>query len=203
VEGTSASMLAAQGKLFVVTKEGAIHCFGGEKTEQKVFENKSPALAATEKQWSDLATEILDQTEASNGYGLVLGIGSGSLVEELLRQSQLQIIAIDPDANKVNALRRHLNDLGLYGTRAVARVADPLTFEFPPYLAHLVVSEDLAAAGSDNESLLVKQVFHALRPYGGTACLQLDSDSHSSFAKSIAENSLVNAEVKRVGRLSL
>ena len=60
---------------------------------------------------------ILEATGVRDGYALVLGIDRGRLVEELVRQSSLHVIAVDDDAGKVAALRERLYLAGLYGTR--------------------------------------------------------------------------------------
>ncbi|MCH7727262.1 MAG: PQQ-binding-like beta-propeller repeat protein, partial [Planctomycetes bacterium] len=202
VKGTPSSMLAANGRLFVVTKEGIIHCFGAIKTEVKIYRETPQTIEKKDERWADHAGALLRQAKTKDGYCLVLGIGEGNLIDELIRQSNFQIIAVDKDTQKVNSLRRRLDGRGLYGTRVVAHVDDPLSFQFPPFLANLIVSEDLKAAGLNKESLFVTRTFHALRPYGGIACFDLPADRHSSLAKTVAQCELPNAEFKRVGQLS-
>ena len=109
-------------------------------------------------------------TGVRDGYALVLGIDHGRLIEELARQSNLHVIAVDDDPGKVAAVRNRLDGMGLYGTRVSVLAGDPVTYPFPPYVASLVVSEtpdDLEQAG---EQALALAVFHTLRPYGGVAC---------------------------------
>jgi len=173
LEGTPQRMLAADEKLFIVTAEGSILAFAapqpgaGEPKRHTAPEAAPPAADA----WTQKASEILNATGVREGYALVLGIERGRLVEELLRQSNLHLIAIDEDAAKVAALRDRLHLAGLYGTRASVLAGDPVTFPLPPYLADLVVSErpdDLEAA---EHRQLATAVFHTLRPYGGQACV--------------------------------
>jgi len=111
VEGTPWSMLAADGRLFVVTREGRVYCFGAEKVAPRTHPLRRRELPATQGQWAERAGEILERTGVEDGYCLVLGVESGRLIEELLRQSRLSIIAVDPDVNKVRALREKLYDL--------------------------------------------------------------------------------------------
>src|SRR5262249_16477648 len=94
------------------------------------------------------------------------GIGSGRLIWELARRSNLHILAVDHDARKVEALRdrRVAEDL----PRVFPFHGDPATFAFPPYLASLMVAEDLD--GIDLRSQFLPRAFQALRPYGGVAC---------------------------------
>ena len=145
--------------------------------------------------WTDEAKRILARTGRPEGYCLVLGVGTGRLAEELARQSKLHVIAVDPDQSKIDALRRRLDDAGLYGVRVAAHKGDPLKFPFPPYLASLIASEDLGAAGLDKGRRFVQRLFHALRPYGGTACLRVGGDEGRALAAAVARAKLPNAEL--------
>jgi outer membrane protein assembly factor BamB len=202
VDGTPVAMLAANGHLIVATKEGTLHCFAGQTAEPKTLVDAEPAVPASDSKWSSVTTDILEQTKSKNGYCLVMGVGSGKLIDELVRQSQYQIVAIDPNAQKVEATRSRLDKQGLYGTRVVVRQGDLLSMNFPPYLASLVVSEDLASAGLSRQSQFVQGVFHTLRPYGGVACFALTSTEHGTFATEVAQQKLSRGEVNRSGQLT-
>jgi len=71
----------------------------------------------------------------------------------------MHIIAVDANAEKIDALRRRLDSAGLYGRRVAIHAADPMEFEFPPYLADLIVSEDLSMAGFSYGTTFVKKMF--------------------------------------------
>jgi len=218
IEGTPWSMLAADEKLFVVTTEGRIYCFGGKLGEPRTYpqasgqwakgrgqgtgdrgqgsggrgqgpedspkseirnpksEIRNPGVAASSNPWKAPAEGILQLTRVSEGYCLVLGLGTGGLAEALVRGSKLHLIAIDPDAKKVEAFRRRMDDAGLYGTRVTAHVGNPVEYALPPYLASLIVSQDLTGAGLEGGGPFLSAVFDALRPYGGVACLQISAE---------------------------
>jgi hypothetical protein len=101
-------------------------------------------------------------------------MGTGRLAEELALQSDLHVIVVEPDAERVDGWRRRLDQAGLYGHRIVVHVADPLQFPLPPYLAELIVCEEPPGVDSQAAALLEK-AFAALRPYGGTFCLELST----------------------------
>jgi len=203
-EGIPWTMLAADNKLFVVTTAGRIYCFGAGKREPKTYGDIPSADAtAAEKQpppsadpWSRRAETIVNTTGATDGYCLLLGLGSGRLAEELLRQSKLHLVAVDPDVRKIDAFRRRMIEAGLYGTRVAAHVGDPVAYPWPPYLAQLIVSEDLRAAGAEQGAPLVKAVFRALRPYGGAAYLSIRAATLQDW---VAGASLHGAGVRSVG----
>ena len=188
VKGTPARMLAADAKLFVVTREGGISCFGDKKVTPKEYPKEEHTLVEVNDEWSQKATAIVDATGADDGYCLVLGLKSGRLVEELFRRSRLHIIAMDKGPELARALRDRLSYLAeparapvqpqtaKDGTpltmaepdeinprrrRVVVYEDDPLSYPFPPYIASLIVSEDpkrLAAAPARIQAL-----FHADR----------------------------------------
>ena len=149
----------------------------------------------------EAAREILELTKITDGYCLVLGIGDGRLVEGLIAQSRLRVVAIDPDAKKVDALRRKLDAKGVYGTRAAVHAGDPLDFGLPPYVASLIVSGDLAGGGFGSIRRFARTVFHSLRPYGGVACLPVPSEARKAFADSVKQAKLENARLDHIGKL--
>ena len=143
--------------------------------------------------WAKTVGTILEETDAGGGYCLVLGIGSGRLIEELVRRSDLHVIAVDPDARKVAAVRRNMEAAGVYGGRVAAHVGDPVAFPFPPYLASLVVTEDLAAGGFGKGVGFVRWVFRALRPYGGTAWLGVSASRQGNLKAWVGQAKLAGA----------
>jgi outer membrane protein assembly factor BamB len=175
IEGTPHRLLAADNRLFVVSQEGRIYAFGSEKPTDLLVHPRPSAPALPDDTWTEKATEILDATKATQGYALVLGLDSGRLVEELVRQSDLHVIAVDKDAAKVAAIRNRLHQTGLYGSRATVHVGDPLTYPLPPCLASLVVSERSRELKTGALRTVGPAIFPKLRPYGGVACLEIAS----------------------------
>ncbi len=211
IEGTPGAMLAADGKLFVVTLEGRIHCFGAKALEPKSYEMRALKSAPAAEQWAKTARDILEQTGVTEGYCLLWGVGKGRLATELARQSDLHIVAVDPNPQRVHAIRQRLATVGLYGSRVAVHTGDPLSFQFPPYMANLIVSEDLSAAGLDSGKAFAEKLFHPLRPYGGMACLAIPQSKRNGFAGAVTAAKLPNGELvqttdfvllKRVGALA-
>jgi outer membrane protein assembly factor BamB len=196
IRGAVSSAAAAGGRLIVVTIEGSIHCYGPQPVKTRTYELDRPK-PLTPNSASDRVAEILKATGAADGYCLVLGLRDGELVESLVRQSKLHVIAVDADRAKILALRRRLDAAGTYGTRAAAVLADPATVEIAPYLANLIVSEDAKTAGLDNDPATLKRIFQTLRPYGGVAYLSAPTEALASAAD------LPGADVKRAGESTL
>ena len=205
VEGAPWSMLAANGKLFVVTEDGRLYCFGARKGEAKDYPKSEGSLPVTNDRWAQMAREILSRTQVTEGYCLGLGVESGRLIENLFRQSKLHVIATDPDADKVRAWRERLYDLAEIppppgqGRRISVLHGDAASLDLPPYLASLIVLEDFAAA----RQVGARRLFEWLRPYGGVACLSVAEAEQGNFEGWVAEAKLENADVGRAGRFGL
>ncbi len=200
VEGDVSDVLAAGDRLLVVTREGAIHCFGPNETTPRTFDDTQPHGAVRSKAWEDEAAVIVKAADETDGYALVLGLKDGGLVDELLRQTKLHVVAVDADVELAGRLRRRFDDAGFYGRRAAVIAADPSAVEFAPYAAVLVTTEDADRLGASSDAGLAAKLFHSVRPYGGVACLSLPAGKHDAFARTVAEADLENAAVKRAGR---
>jgi len=167
--------------------------------------NESPPKSPPEIQdsWSQKADEILKRTGAKAGYAYVLGLENGRLVEELVRRSDLRVVAVDENPEKTDALRKRLAASGLLGPRVSVFTASPLDFGYPPYIAELIVSERPAALGLDSPKTFLDEIYEALRPYGGVLCLELPPERLTSLSAAIEVASLENAHLERDGSLLL
>jgi len=199
IEDAPQRMLTADEKLFIVTTEGSILAFAAPQSGSAMTHTVSNAPPSTADQWTEKAKAILEATGVRDGYALVLGIDSGRLIEELARQSDLHVIAVDADTDKVAAVRERLCDMGLYGTRASVLVGDPVTYPFSPYMASLVVTETPDALDQSEERALAKAVFHTLRPYGGVACAWGALADRSGIEEILQDEAFPGASVREVG----
>jgi outer membrane protein assembly factor BamB len=181
VDGDVWNMLAADDKLFVITLQGSLYCFADEKSEPKHHARQIKSLPNDSYHWKDKVGQILETTDQREGYCLLLGLGTGELLYELVSQSGLHIIAVDSDPGKIETVRRILNQAGKYGTRVSVHCGDITTMQLPPYMANLIVSEDLQAAGFHKGSAFIERVFHSLRPYGGVAFFSIPQGKHVDF----------------------
>ncbi|MEX0718077.1 MAG: PQQ-binding-like beta-propeller repeat protein [Planctomycetaceae bacterium] len=172
VEGAALGLAAAEGRLYVSTDRGVIHCFGGP--EPKVTRSARPMERWARRPGGDapLAEEIVRQSGRTAGYCVDLGCGDGSLAHELALRTKLHVVAIDADADNVAAARRRLSAAGLYGPRVTVLLADPLKSHLPGMFADLVVSANSADADATELSRELLAEAHRLRrPYGGISCL--------------------------------
>ncbi len=112
------------------------------------------------------AEQILSLSNAREGYCLVLGGVDGSLVLEMVRQSDFQFIVLDDRPEIVQKIREKLDSSGVYGARATVKLGNLSQRMFGPMMFNLIISErheieaDLPADSSS-------EVFRYLTPAGG------------------------------------
>jgi len=202
IDGRPRWLLAAEGKLYVSTREGRLYCFGGDEVEPKTHRRPLPDTPPTDE-WTEKAAEVLSTTGAQEGYCIAWGVGSGRLIQELVRQSKLCVFAIEPDEEKVAQFRSEMKNAGLYGQRVAVIHGDPETVELPPYLATLMVSEDMEAAGVRSSTTFTVRAFSALRPYGGMMCLPLSEEQRPSFVSALKEAQPEGPKIREAGAWTL
>ncbi|MFC1544623.1 PQQ-binding-like beta-propeller repeat protein [Gemmatimonadota bacterium] len=164
VAGGVERLLAASGKLFAVTLDGRIMAFGADYKMPSVI-NSSENSAVLNLRAESKALEIIRSTGVRDGYAVVCGITDGSLLEALVRNTDLRIVALDEDSSRVEAARRRLDSAGLYGKRAAVLRGSPEKFDLPPYMASLLVVNERAGT-------LPVNLLNSLRPYGGKAWIE-------------------------------
>ncbi len=204
VEGRVHSVLAADGKLFVVTRQGAIYCFGPRHGAPEFYLQEEKQLSLPAGEATGRVRHLLDQTGSHEGYAIVFGLGTGSLAEELARQSSMHVIAMEPDEQKGNGLRRKFDDAGLYGTRIVIHSESVEDFSLPPYLANLiVVGAPLASGMIESDDRPLAALYGAVRPYGGVLCLEVSDAEHNRLTDRVQGKPWQGAEIRRDGGFSL
>ena len=174
VEGNALGLAAGNGILVVSTSKGVIYCFGPSKgnhshTMSGISKESLPAAKSSDIDYTKAAKEILDSSRITAGICIDLGCGTGELALELVKQSRLYIIGIDPNPANVNRARRILDNAGIYGKRVTIHVGDPRKTPYPRNFANLILSSRSLAG---EYGILDKAEIERLqRPYGGVACL--------------------------------
>jgi outer membrane protein assembly factor BamB len=190
------NMLAADRKLFVITEKGSIYCFAEERVWPNLYHINRRELPKAGTRRQKKARRILLKNPGSGGYCLWLGIRDRKLLKEILRQSDMNIIVVESEVDKVASLRRELDEAGLYGSRASVISGDITTIQAPPYIANMIVVENPDAAGGKKGKIFAEKLFHSLRPYGGVAWLQADKEQQLSFYRQLAESELKGSRIE-------
>ena len=183
VEGKVERLVAANGMLFAVTLDGKLIAFGKERIRVKTLPENAGAPQVPPRA-AEQARAILEHTGARNGYALVYGAGNGDFLAALALLSDLDIVAVEPRAERVAELRRRFDRWGLLGKRVHLLVGTPDTFEAPPYMASLIVLADGGDRWQNNESL--KKMVRSVRPYGGKIWLPSGAARPAFLARLLA-----------------
>nr|MCU0875017.1 PQQ-binding-like beta-propeller repeat protein [Pirellulaceae bacterium] len=140
------------------------------------------------------AARLLDASGKREGYALWFGVDDEELLAAVTASSQLHIVGVDPDAEKIDRLRRRLDQAGWYGRRIALQVGSPHTYLSPPYCAELiVVGRSMAPALRDPQRLT--RLYELLRPYGGKLWIQTTGTANGLQAGDLAIGELAQAKL--------
>ena len=116
------------------------------------------------------AKQILSKNEFDQGYALILGSAGGRLAYELARQTELQVVVVEPDETKAQTARKALARAGLYGSRVSVHQGNLDNLPYGPYFANLITSGSMLIDGN-LPGQDASQLMDLLRPAGGVVVL--------------------------------
>lgn len=181
IEGEATGIVAVKNHLLVSTSTGRIYDFQDSaipKSESPTTGNQWVRDPFPVDEWTPIyaraAEEILQLSNIRRGFCLVIGSDEGRLALELASRSDLQIYAVESDAEKVRAARAALAKTGLYGERIVVHQVANDDLPYSNYFANLIVSDTQIRTGR----LPANPAAYArlLKPVGGTLALHLTSN---------------------------
>jgi len=186
VPGQVMRLLAADGMLFAVTLDGRILAFSAERASAARLAD-SPTPSEIPAAPAEEADQLLNHS-GKEGYALWFGVDDGALLEAVVVRSALKVVAVDPDPDKVRALRARFDAAGLYGNRVAVHAGDPAGFQAPPYIAHLVVvGRSMAGQMGDQrgDRKVARQICESVRPYGGKLCILSSTDKQRAISATV------------------
>jgi len=172
VQGRARGLAVANGRLFVSTAAGNIHCFSAG-TGAAIDRADPPPADKTDASdgfdafYRKVAESIVVETGISRGYCLVLADGKGRLALELAARTDLRIHVLEPDPDRARAARSALSEAGVYGARVYVSRGSLSSLRHPPFFANLVVCAEAFFGGDISTS--VPDLLRVLRPRGGVA----------------------------------
>ena len=195
--GEVCRLVAGGGKLIAVTLDGRIDVYGentpaGGPKEHMTAPAKNTPVASTQ------ARAMLKGAGVDQGYAMVYGIDDPSTLDMLLAASDLRIVAFDPDAGKIDKLRRRYDALGLYGTRIALHQGDPLTALTPPYIASLVMVGKSLAPRYATEPF-IQTIYNNVRPYGGVLWFPVAGQQQAEIVALVENGTLPKAKAMPIG----
>jgi outer membrane protein assembly factor BamB len=207
VEGSVERLIAANGRLIAVTREGHILAFGPEKGDAEKHDRMPPSRKAPADA-AQKARELIEETGADEGYAIVFGADDPDLLEALVVESNLNLVVFAADEEKLPALRRRFDDAGCYGERLHLLPGSVRDFAAPDFFASLMIVQPAAAEAlrAHAETLLLSQlpskvsvaealrahaetllpnIYESLRPYGGALLLQGEAADFAAAAEAL------------------
>ncbi len=182
VAGDAVGLAACDGRLVVSSDRGPIYCFGQKKTatakeiKPQIKADPYPQDSLSET-YKAAAEKILAESNIKKGYALVVDCGQGRLAYELAKRTELKIVGIESDPQKLAAARENLEAAGLLGERVVV---EPWSLQsLPSYFANLIVSDGMLLTGEITGT--EEDGRRILRPWGGTLCLSRHRDGQVSW----------------------
>jgi outer membrane protein assembly factor BamB len=172
IEGWPRQVIAANGRLFVSTRSGAVHAFAPKDSKQHgVIEEPVDAAPFEDgKAFAASADAIIQQGTITEGYAVVLDCTSGALAHELAKRTKLHVSSVFADGDRAAAARRAYVTAGMHLSRLVTvhgKPGEPLPF--PSRFADLIVSESAVAGGGLPED--VASIRRLLKPIHGRAVI--------------------------------
>jgi outer membrane protein assembly factor BamB len=156
----------------VSTDKGHVYAFGlpTEVPAARDSQTKQAAKAAypADSAAAQAAAEIIERTGIHKGYCFDIGCGDGALAYELSTRTQLRVVAIESDPERVALARRKLTEAGVYGSRVMVLQRSLDQTHAPNKVANLVVSGRSVTEGGSQ--LPVQELKRLQRPYGGFIC---------------------------------
>jgi outer membrane protein assembly factor BamB len=177
IEGTPLHLAADGRRLFASTREGQLYAFAPGEVKPRRHRQEVVPLPGADKAQVQMANRVLEVSGVRAGYAVLWG-GTAGLAGELLRRSDLRLVIVEPNAQRIEDLRRRFQEAGVFGRRLCVL---PSPARLPPYLCSLMASEDLA--GFEVDSTFFSAVFQSLRPHGGAACLPLTDQQRAALAR--------------------
>ena len=194
------SVIAANGRLFVVTRHGRIACYSETKVSAKIHKLPKRTRVTSDAVTQSTATSILKATNIRDGYALVLNTENGELANELAARTNLQVIALAADQAKVDELRQRFIGFGDSCQRLSFLTGQLSKLGLPPYMANLVVATESNVTESARGEEFILALYERLRPYGGLACLAVEPDRDVDIRKWLHDASHREAKVERSGK---
>lgn len=193
VKGEVRSLLAADEKLFAVTLEGGILCFGAKEASPTYL---APATNAwsTSKETEARLNALLKKTQIEEGYGLIWEPANLEMSGTLLQKTKLRILHLDSNAKRAHKHRDSFRSAGYPSERATAHVLDLETTSLSPYFASLMIAEADFAQKLDVAG--IKKQYQILRPFGGTLCVEIEKKDRPAFLNKVKQAKLVNGKIE-------
>ncbi len=195
VEGEVGRLVAAGGRLFAVLADGRILMYSADRKNPADW-RESPKEVPDPPAARKRAEEILARSGAADGYALIFGPWEEQRIRALARASRLQMVVVEPDAARVQSLRRQFDAEGLGADRLAFLPGTPSSVTLAPYLSSLsVVNADRISDLVE----MVRRVGEAAHPYHGKIWVEGSAEKRKAVEEQVRSNSYEGLQVLSAG----
>jgi hypothetical protein len=203
VDGDIHSVVAANGRLFVTTRDGTIYCFGDTEVSPSFHPAQPAPKPDIDKALASTIARLRTLTTVRDGYALVLGSRDGRLAEQLAAETNFHVIALAPVESDADTIRRRFLEPSAPAGRLSVVAGKLEEVAFPRYLADLIVAEDWSATRLNTGADYLLTLYERLKPYGGVACLAVEPTRDDDIHAWLRAAGHSEARVERHGDLLL
>lgn len=202
VEGNVTGLAASGSLLTVSTDLGNIYAFDSSPDHSNVFNWPKQPLEPFESDdksvfYQSAASEILQSSGQLTGHCLVVGNEDGRLAYELATQSKLNIIAVEPDAERAERVRSQLETAGVHGSRITVVNTAYDALPFSNYFANLIVSDTHLSTGVLPCS--PESIARLVKPCGGVTILGVPTQNSGAPIAADASAETWLSDLLRIG----
>lgn len=203
VDGEIHSVVAANRRLFVTTRNGTIYCFGDTEVSPTVYPAQPAPRPNVDRTLAATIAHLRTLTPIRNGYAIVPGTSSGRMAEQLAAETNLNVIALAPVESDADAIRRRVFDPSAPAGQLSIVAGRLEEVALPRYLADLIVAEDWKATGLNSGVDYLLTLYERLKPYGGVACLSIEPTRDKQIREWLHAAGHSEARIERHGDLLL
>jgi outer membrane protein assembly factor BamB len=165
VDGRAHGLAVSEGRLYVSTDSGAIHCFAAEgavrpEPSGQVDGHVIRKLEAPRVR--ELVGSILEESGTRQGYALIVGATDGRIAREIARNSELRVVGAMRDPEGIEIARRGLPD-----PRVSFHHVSTAALPYQSLFANLIICDATSSPGGV-PGYSAGEILRVLRPSGGT-----------------------------------
>ena len=179
LEGQGYGLSAWQGRLYVSTDRGVIHCFSRSEQEvsevatvqaEEPFVKTHETLAGGAFEGSLKVRDVLRHVDVRQGYCLLLGARDPDWVGRLVERTHFRVVIAEREQATAQDLRSFFAGGKLYGNRVSVHLVEGDKLPFCDYFANLVLAFDGCGCGAFH-NLRPGELSRVQRPCGGVVIL--------------------------------
>ena len=192
-------LIAANGKLIVVSSKGSILVFGDAPVAKVTEYSKTNTNSITK---TGKANKIIDATGVKDGYCLIFGTENIKQIKGLLAATSLHIAVYEKDAARLNFLREYFDEAGITADRISFLYFDAKFPLLPKYFSSLTIINDLSYLSGGDKDVL-SALYESTRPYGGKIGVTLKGEDQNRLKRSIEALNLAGATIQKEKNFSV